>query len=83
MTALDLPQNTEVKLRLLDSKTDLTPEETMDFRPMLNLNLTEVESKLTQVNANFVELDGRTDGLLLKDSSAVQTVNTPIVFEEG
>ena len=82
MTAPDLPQNTEVKLRLLDNATDLTPEETMDFRPMLNLNLTEVKSKLTQINANFTELNGRTDDLLLKDSSAVQTVNTRIVFEE-
>ena len=82
MTAPDLPENTVVKLHLRDNATDLTSEETIDFRPMLNLDLAEVESKLTQVNDNFAFLDGLTDDLLLKDSSAVQTVNTPIVFEE-
>ena len=82
MTALDLPTDTKVKLRLLDNATDLSPEETMDFRPMLNLDLNEVESKLAQINASFTELDGRTDDLLLKDSSSAQTVNTRIVFEE-
>ena len=82
MTALDLPDNTVVKLHLRDNATDLTSTETIDFRPMLNLDLEQVKSKLTQVNVNFGLLDGLTDDLLLKESRAVQTVNTPIIFEE-
>ena len=82
VTAPDLPDNTVVKLHLRDNATDLTSKETIDFRPMLNLDLDQVQSKLTQVNVNFGLLDGLTDDLLLKDSSAAQTVNTPIVFEE-
>ena len=82
MTAENLPDDTVVTLRLRDDAKDETTVNTENFRQVLNLDLVQVESKLSQVNTNLGTLGGKTSDLLLKESSSVQIVNTPIVFKE-
>ena len=81
MTAFDLPEDTMVTLKLKDNRSDLTTEETIDFRRVFDLDLAEVESKLQDVNTNLGVLDAMTSDLLLKDSPSSQTVNTPVIFD--